>query len=159
MTTYAFALLVFLSSTLTTPQQPKGKGIESLAWLQGCWELTSPQRTVEEQWMVPRGSNMLGMSRTIRGGALAEYELMLIRQQGDRFAYEAHPSGQPSAVFMSKEIKDAAIVFENPEHDFPQTIGYQKTDANTLVAWVEGTEKGQRRRIEFPYRRAACPAQ
>ena len=108
--------------------------------------------------MAPRGGNMLGMSRTVRGGALIEYEMMLIRQQDSRFAYEAHPSGQPSAVFLSTAVKDSSIVFENPQHDFPQTIGYQRTDPGTLLAWVEGTQKGQHRRIEFPYRRAVCPS-
>ena len=82
---------------------------------------------------------------------------MVIRQQENRLAYEAHPSGQPSAVFLSTVVKDSIVVFENPQHDFPQSIGYQRTDPATLVAWIEGTQKGQHRRIEFPYHRASCP--
>ena len=49
------------------------------------------------------------------------------------------------------------VVFENPQHDFPQKVGYQRTNPDTLLAWIEGSEKGQVRRIEFPYRRLACP--
>ena len=49
-----------------------------------------------------------------------------------------------------------AVVFENLQHDFPQRIGYQRTGPNALLAWVEGSQKGQFRRIEFPYRRATC---
>jgi hypothetical protein len=48
------------------------------------------------------------------------------------------------------------VVFENPKHDFPQKVGYQRDGADTLLAWIEGTDKGQTRRIEFPYRRAMC---
>jgi len=141
--------------TLFLPQE--SPTVERVAWLQGCWETVSPQRTVEEQWMAPRGGSMIGMGRTLRGGALVEYEIVVIRQQGNQLAYDAHPSGQPSAVFVTNTVSDSLVVFENPQHDFPQKIGYQRTGPDSLLAWVEGTQKGQTRRIEFPYRRAMCP--
>lgn len=97
------------------------------------------------------------MSRTVRGERLVEYELVTLREQGDRLAYEAHPSGQSAAVFLSRIVTDSTVVFENPGHDFPQRIGYQRDRADSLVAWIEGTDQGQIRRIEFPYRRATCP--
>jgi hypothetical protein len=100
---------------------------------------------------------MMGMSRTVRGGALGEYETILIREQGDQLAYHAHPSGQRSAVFLSTTISDSMIVFENPQHDFPQKIGYQRSGPDAVTAWIEGTSNGKPRRIEFPYRRAVCP--
>jgi hypothetical protein len=148
MTLFAIPFLLFLS--------PQTNTVERLAWLQGCWTLSSPQRTVEEQWMAPLGNNMVGMSRTVRGGVLVEYELMVIRPQGAGFAYEAHPSGQPSDVFLSIEVTDSSVVFENPKHDFPQIIRYRKTDAQTLIASVEGSERGESRKIDFPYKRSSC---
>src|SRR5687768_6883462 len=101
-------------------------GIARLQWLQGCWESVSGGRTVEEQWMAPRGGSMLGMSRTVNGGSLVEHEFIVLREQGDRFAYAAHPSRQPPAVFLSREVGDSTILFENPDHDFPQRIGYRR---------------------------------
>jgi hypothetical protein len=106
--------------------------------------------------MAPRGGTMLGAGRTVRGGKLVEYELVLVREQGDGLAYEAHPSGQPSAVFLSKEIGADRVVFENLEHDFPQRVGYRRDGADTLTAWIEGTRDGKTKRIDFPYKRAAC---
>jgi hypothetical protein len=144
---------LLLAALFAFQQAPK---IDRLAWIQGCWETSSPQRTIEEQWMAPLGGSMIGMGRTVRGGALVEYELVVIREQGDRLAYEAHPSGQPSAVFLSRTITDSMVLFENPEHDFPQTIGYQRKDSESLLAWIEGTDKGKPRRVEFAYRRATC---
>ena len=47
-------------------------GIQRAAWLQGCWELTTPTRTVEEMWTTPKGASMIGVSRTIRDGKLTE---------------------------------------------------------------------------------------
>lgn len=132
------------------------RGIQRVAWLQGCWEASSAQRTIEEQWMAPRGGNMVGMGRTVRGDAVVAYEFLILREVGERLEYESHPSGQPSAKFLSSTVSDSMVVFENPQHDFPQRIGYRREGTNSLVAWIEGTDKGQARRIEFPYRRVSC---
>jgi hypothetical protein len=68
--------------------------------------------------MAPRGGTMIGMGRTVRDGRTTEYELVVLKEQDGRLAYEAHPSGQPSAVFLSREITGSSVVFENAEHDF-----------------------------------------
>ena len=132
-------------------------GIERLTWLQGCWEAATAQRTVEEQWMSPRGKSMISAGRTVRGDSLVEYELVVIREKDAQLAYEAHPSGQPSAVFLSRSISGSEVLFENPQHDFPQRIGYRRDSPDALLAWIEGTRNGQTSRIEFPYQRVACP--
>ena len=148
-------LLVMTAATASAVPEPAG--IQRVAWLQGCWEQASPERIVEEQWMAPRGKSMVGVGRTVRGDKLVEYELVVLREEGDRLAYEAHPSGQPSAVFLSSSVSDTSVVFENLGHDFPQRVGYQRSAPDSLLAWIEGSQKGKKRRIEFPYRRAVCP--
>jgi hypothetical protein len=130
-------------------------GIQRAAWLQGCWELTTPTRSVEEVWTSAKGGSMIGVSRTIQNGKMTSYELIVLREHGDRLAYEAHPSGQPAATFLSTQISLSELVFENPAHDFPQQVGY-RLDGNALLAWIRGTQNGTDRRIEFPYTRARC---
>ena len=132
-------------------------GIRQAAWLAGCWEAVSPRRVVEEQWLAPRGNSMIGVSRTVRNDSLAGYELVVIREQDGRLAYEAHPAGQPAAVFLSRAASDSTIEFEDLMHDFPQRIGYRRIGPDSLLAWIEGRVEGRLRRIEFPYRRAKCP--
>ena len=100
-------------------------GIERVAWLQGCWATSTTDRVVEEQWMGPRGGSMMGMSRTVRAGKLLSYETTVIREQGEALAFQAHPSGQPAATFVSTRVTPSAIVFENSAHDFPQQVGYR----------------------------------
>ena len=129
--------------------------IDQVSWLQGCWQLESGGRVVEEQWMVPRGGVMLGMGRTVRDDKLVEYESVILREQDGRLAYEAHPSGQPSAVFTSASVSQSTVIFENPTHDYPQRVGYQR-DGDSLLAWIDGTANGKSRRVDFPYRRVAC---
>ena len=100
---------------------------------------------------------MLGVSRTVRGDSTVEHEMILLREQADRLAYEAHPSGQDVATFLSTGITDTSIVFENRTHDFPQRIGYERRGTDSLVAWIDGTMAGRTRRVDFRYRRATCP--
>ena len=142
--------LTGFSPVFAQPQSP----IDRVAWLHGCWQ-TSGSSVVEEQWMAPRGGTMIGMGRTVRDGRTTEYELVVLKEQDGRLAYEAHPSGQPSAVFLSREISDTSVVFENAEHDFPQRVGYRRSESG-LTAWIEGTLKGQMRRVDFSYARVSC---
>jgi len=132
------------------------KGIERIAWLQGCWSLNSGDRTVEEQWMAPRGGVMLGTGRTVKAGQLVEHEFVIIRERGDALVYQAQPSGQTPAAFVSTSVEAARVVFQNDQHDFPQRIGYRRRGAG-LDAWIEGTAGGKSRRIDFAYERMACP--
>ena len=150
---FAAIALVVVGAVLSA--QPAA-GIQRARWLQGCWEASLPARTVEEIWTRPRGGSMIGISRTIRDGKLTEYELVVLREQGDRLAYVAHPSAQTPATFLSTTVT-STLVFENPAHDFPQQIGYRR-DGDGLLAWISGSQNGKPRRAEFPYTRISCDA-
>jgi len=52
----------------------------------------------------PSDGAMLGIGRTTNARGLADYELTLIRQDGARLLYEAHPKGQPSATFVARAV-------------------------------------------------------
>ena len=132
--------------------------VDRVGWLQGCWRSARGEATIEEQWMSPRGGTMLGMGRTVRGSKTVEYELVLIKEQDGRLAYEAHPSGQPSATFMATTASDSTVVFENPAHDFPQRVGYARKGTDALDAWIEGQANGKSRRVDFSYQRTRCEA-
>ena len=137
-------------------------GVQRLAWLQGCWRLDAGPRIVEEQWMAPRGQTMLGSSRTVRDGKTTEHEFVIVRETaGGQLAYEVSPSGRAPTLFTSTSVEDGSVVFENLQHDFPQRVAYRR-QGSELLAWIEGPAKnapGQLRRIEYPYRRAACTEQ
>lgn len=130
-------------------------GIQRAAWLQGCWEMADATRSVEEAWTVPKAGAMIGVSRTIQNGKMTAYEFIVLREEGERLAYVAHPSGQPPATFLSTSVSGSELIFENPAHDFPQQIGY-RLDGDNLLAWILGAQKGKKRRVEFPYRRVRC---
>ena len=131
--------------------------IATIGWLTGCLEMRSGSRVVEEQRMVERAGTMLGMGRTVNARGLGDYELTLIKEDAGRLLFEAHPKGQPPATFSARVATADSVVFEAPEHDFPQRVGYRRIGADSVLAWVEGTMNGKLRRIEFPYARVSCP--
>jgi len=157
------ALFVAALSLLATPlvaadaRAQSAQPIASLHWLTGCLEARSATRVVEEQRMPLSAGTMLGMGRTTNARGLADYELTLIRQDSARLLYEAHPRGQPSATFVARVANEDSVVFEAPEHDFPQRVAYRRVGRDSVLAWVEGTMRGTTRRFEFPYRRVPCP--
>jgi len=143
---------------IATPVHAQTVSIADVAWLQGCWELRDGDRVVEERWMPPRAGSMLGVGRTTRGGKLVEHEFILLAERDGRLAYQAHPSGQPGATFLSRPMTGQEVVFENPAHDFPQRVGYRSAGPGELLAWIEGTSGGRPRRVEFAYRSVPCVA-
>lgn len=150
----ALVTIGVISAAAGVSAQPQST-IDRVAWLHGCWQSADGPSTVEKQWMVPRGGTMLGMSRTVRGTRTTTYEMVVLREQDGRLAYEAHPANQPSATFLSRDIADSSVVFENAMHDFPQRVGYRRA-GNALAAWIEGEQNGKTRRVDFAYTRVAC---
>jgi hypothetical protein len=155
LSAFLSALLVCALPTAARAQGPQR--IATIGWLAGCLEMRSGNRVVEEHRMAERAGTMLGMGRTVGARGLGDYELTLIKQDGDRLLFEAHPKDQPPATFAARVATADSAVFELPEHDFPQRVGYRRVGADSVHAWVEGTMNGTMRRIEFPYARVPCP--
>jgi hypothetical protein len=149
------SLLLF---TLSVTAHAQGSGHPLPEWLAGCWRMEQGAVVVEEQWMLPRAGSMLAMSRTTRGSETIGFELVVLRARDGDLQYEARPSNQPTAVFVLSEWTDSSVVFANPDHDFPQRIGYLRIGDDSLRAWTGGTVDGSERAIAFPYARTACPS-
>lgn len=130
---------------------------EQLHWLAGCWAAVGGEAGSGEQWMAPAGGAMLGMSRTLRRGALREFEFLHVRDTPQGLVLTALPSGQKAAQFAAETIEARSVVFHNPAHDFPQRVIYESPDADTLDARIEGQRNGQLRVMRFPMKRVACP--
>ena len=106
--------------------------------------------------MAPRGGQMIGMGRTVRGDSVIEFEHLRIFARDGRAVYHAEPSGQTPADFTAATVGDTLVTFENTQHDFPQRVIYRKRGADSLLAWIEGTIGGRSRRVDFPYARVRC---
>lgn len=150
--------LVCLITTMATASSVAAQDVERLGWLSGCWEGVRGERTFEEQWMLPRGGMMLGMSRTSVRDSIVDFESVAIVSRGGRTFYRARPEGQAQAEFDLKQLSDSTVTFENLAHDFPQRISYNRVRGDSLLAYIEGTTNGNTRRVDFPMRAVPCPA-
>jgi hypothetical protein len=150
-------LLAAAASCTAAPAVPlQADGLEALAWLAGCWERRQPGGLLEEQWMRPAGGMLVGMSRTVRDGRAVGWEFMRIVEREGAIVYIATPSGQATAEFTLRAPVGAGAIFENPAHDFPQRIIYERGSADSLWARIEGDRGGERRTIEFRMARVEC---
>jgi hypothetical protein len=137
--------------------QSAATALENLGWMSGCWLSESPRRTIEENWMRPRGGTLLGVNRTVAGGRTVASEFLQIREvRPDTLGYIAAPSGQSETTFFFEKASAGEVTFWNPDHDFPQRISYKLAGADSLAARIEGDVDGQTRSIDFGFRRVAC---
>jgi hypothetical protein len=146
-----FLLVLLANPAAATPTT------EQLHWLAGCWAAVGGEPGSGEQWMAPAGGSMPGTSRTLRRGALREFEFLHIRDTAQGLVLIALPSGQKEAQFAAEKVEARSVVFHNPAHDFPQRVIYESPDADTLDARIEGQRNGQLRVIRFPMKRTPCP--
>jgi len=131
-----------------------------LAWLGGCWNAEGSEPGSGEQWMPLAGNSLMGVSRTVRQGRTVAYEFMRIAQDSDgRLAFIAQPSGKPPASFPVRSMNKTEVVFENPEHDFPQRVIYRLESPTQLRASIEGIRNGSLKSIAFPMVRVSCDSQ
>ncbi len=157
--TIIFTLLIISVLAGDATSQESKPAVQSLAFIAGCWEINAParKRLVSEQWMIPVGDAMLGMSRTLRDGKLSGFEYMRIVQNDTGVHYFAKPSGNKDETAF-KLIKWSAneAIFENPSHDFPQRIIYRLNSPDSLLARIEGAMNGKVTGMDFPMTRAKC---
>ena len=149
-------IVLLLAACAAAPASASEDTLAKLGWLQGCWAADGAERGSGEHWMSPAGGSMLGMSRTVRKGRTAEYEVLRIASGPDgKLAFTAQPSGQPQASFTLVREDGESFVFENPAHDFPQRIIYRRVGNSGLHARIEGKGKD----IDFPMKRTRCVEQ
>ena len=150
-------LTAVMSLALTLSAAAAEPRFEHLSWLAGCWKSPAGEPGTVEHWTPLAGGTMLGLSRTVDGGATVMYEFMRIaRDDSGRLSFFAQPRGVAPAGFPAIRTTPAEVVFENPAHDFPQRIVYRFEAPATLRAQIEGVIDGKTRREDFHFVRGSC---
>jgi len=125
----------------------------SMDWLAGHWCGGEEGRSIEEVWLPEAGGSLIGLSRTLRDGAMRSFEFMRIVRDGDAPGLHVQPNGAPPTLFVIGEQGEGWVRFENPEHDFPNRIEYRR-DGDHLRAHIAGPgPDGKEMKIPFDYRR------
>jgi hypothetical protein len=115
--------------------------IDDLGWLVGAWETAargSVKRWTEERWGPPRAGVMLGTSISGRADRMSEYEFFrLAPDEQGILTYWASPNGRSPVPFRMVALEEGKVVFENPAHDYPTRIVYQRT-TDGMTATISG---------------------
>ena len=98
---------------------------------------------------------MLGFGRTLKDNKTTFYEFLQIREEMGGLVYLPQLQGSAAVSFKLTAFDKDKFVFENPTHDFPQRIIYQRQNLMLLAA-IEGLQKGKPVREEFLMKRVRC---
>ena len=133
----------------------------TLQFLTGSWE-TDPGKAksaavTEEFWTAPRGGTLLGSNRVTKDERTVLWKQLRIEtRDGDGVYYVANPMGKDETAFRLTKLGDGYARFENPAHDWPQSISYGLTDIEgQLQAWVSGTVDGTTKTETWTFLRRA----
>ena len=128
----------------------------NLDWLAGYWLSCEDGVEVSETWSSRRGGIMLGSSITIGDDAFG-WEQTRIEASEEGLVFHAQPRSQPPASFRLIRSGPMEVVFENPEHDFPQRVIYRR-DGDRLTGRIEGQADDREQVMEWHYRFAPLNA-
>jgi hypothetical protein len=147
----AVALLAWGASAQGPTGAPAAQArLDQVSWLAGEWAGEAAGRRFEEHWMTPAGGAMLAVSRTLRDGGMVEFEFLRIVERDGGLVYVAQPGGRPPTEFRLTAITATSATFENPAHDFPKRIHYERRGDGGLQAVVSDGARA----LTFDFRRA-----
>ena len=144
---------VFLAVLCHAAATASAEELDDLAWLCGAW---GQDKTIIESWLAPQNGLMLGVNRTPGApGSRPFFEFLRIEARPEGTFYVASPLGRAATEFELVEIGDRHVVFENPEHDFPQRIAY-RLDGDDLTAEISAGEGDDKKSRVFRWHRVPC---
>lgn len=129
----ASALLIW--ACLATPAAAE----PTFDWIVGHWCTQDSVTVTEEIWLPKYGQTLLGMGRTRNANSTVSFEYLRITGDIGEISLVAQPGGRPPTHFLLTRSTENSATFENPEHDFPQRIAYERRGQN-LLATVAGAD-------------------
>jgi hypothetical protein len=149
--------ICLLTAAISKADEPKAASapptLENLGWLAGSWSGLQGDIHTEEHWIAPKGGLMLGVNRTILASGKSSFEFLRIADTGKEIVYFASPSGKTPTPFTLTALSADRATFENPQHDFPQRVIYQRTGQELKVR-IEGKINGKEVAVEWKWTRA-----
>lgn len=137
------ALALFILSTLLACTSNKTDlQLRDMEWLEGTWQAVSGTYTLAETWTKSSSNTISGSVEEKSANAGAYHENLSIRQLPDGITLVSNTGGQNVVFHLVSNNKDS-LVFENPEHDFPNKLTYIHKETKMMLVLVEGKLNGK----------------
>ncbi len=120
--------------------------LQSFIWLLGDWSRTSNNRTYGETWSQVSATTFEGhgfMVRAAIGDTLVTEDLLLVAMGDDIFYIPKVSENLYPVPFRLVSVESAKWTFENPQHDYPQRIEYERTSENELKVSISDMARSQ----------------
>ncbi len=130
--------------------------LEEVSWIIGNWENNIPEGKTIESWQKLNDSVLIGKSIFIKekDSLLLENILIVQRQEGLYYIPTVINQNEGNSVEFKLSYKSGRmLVFENPQHDFPQKISYSKISNDSILAEISGISNGKEKSVKFPMTR------
>ncbi|MBT0609041.1 DUF6265 family protein [Aequorivita echinoideorum] len=142
--------------TESSKVQRNTEKIDQLKWLLGTWVNENGAEFSQESWSRENDSVFTAFSFTQMGGETVFAETIALQEKGKNLLFTVATANDPNAqpvTFRMISSEDGKFIFENKNNDFPQRIIYSNPGQDSLHAWIEGTENGEFKKIEFKFSR------
>ena len=130
--------------------------LEKASWLMGDWKNQSEEGLSMEIWKKENDSTFSGISFFVVGKDTVSSESISLTEINNELFYipvvKDQNEGKPVPFKMTGSTGEQ-LVFENPEHDFPQMIRYRKIAEDSLVAEISGVRNGETAKRSFPMKK------
>jgi hypothetical protein len=127
-----------------------GQDLKDLYWLKGHWVQAGMPDTVKagEVWQLDESGFLHGFGYEMHSNDTIFKEKIRIIKTRDGLYYVVDVNHNPAPVFFILVNSNSnQWVFQNPEHDFPNTIAYSRDHPNSMNCIIEG--KGRSRTFSF----------
>lgn len=145
------------SAAQNETKTPPERKIRAAEWLIGSWLNPGKDGVAVEEWKAKDDSTFEGTSYVITPADTLILETIRIEERNGNLFYVPTVAGQNDGkpvTFTLTSGGEGKLVFENPQHDFPQKITYTAVGKDSLVAEVSGMADGQLQSFPIPMKRA-----
>ncbi len=135
--------IVLMFGFLMACSSSKKETYDRLKFLVGTWGSTS-NISFYERWELLNDSTMRGLGFSINAGDTLFNEQLYIQRIGEKISYVAIVWEQNHAepvLFLMVDAGRKKFIFENPEHDYPNRIIYEKTSDSSMHIRIESMKK------------------
>jgi hypothetical protein len=146
-------MILFLAACTSKTEEDPLHRFEKLS---GLWQTHNSEADIYEEWTKASDSVMYGKSYVLNETDTIINERIELKKIGNEFFYIPTVTGQNNnqpVQFKLINNTDSLLVFDNPDHDFPQRIMYRFYGKDSIVARVQGIVKGELQFEEFYFRR------